>query len=98
MAIILSQLARGVNLAISERLKEILSFLSNTSLFHPHSCNLFCFFSPLGSPADPAFIYAQLQLAPLHPVGLPFSLASDQFSYLPPLPMTSQHSVVLRVI
>jgi hypothetical protein len=59
---------------------------------------LFCFFSPLGPPADPAFIYAELQLPQLHPVGLPFSLACLQYSYLPPLPMTSQHSVVLRVI
>jgi hypothetical protein len=51
-----------------------LSILSNKSLFRPHSCNLFCFFSPLGPPAHPAFLYAQLQLAQLHPVGLPFSL------------------------
>ncbi len=72
------------------------SFLSNKSLFR--SCNFFCFFSPLRPPADPAFIYAQLQLPQLHPVGLPFSLACVQYSYVPPLPMTSQHSVVLGVI
>ncbi len=70
------------------------SFLSNKYLFH--SCNLFCFFSPLAPPADPAFIYAQPPQ--LHPVGLPFSLACVQYSYLPPLPMTSQHFVVLRVM
>jgi hypothetical protein len=37
---------------------------------------LFWFFSPLGTPPHPAFLYAQLQLPQLHPVGLPFSLVS----------------------
>jgi hypothetical protein len=56
------------------------------------------FVFPIRPPAHPAFLYAQAQPARLHRVGSSFSLASVQYSYLPPLPMTSQHSVVLRVI